>query len=90
MINQLLWSVKGFKTFQAMNIEAISLFFQLCAYLRMKFGNVKWLVGYKLERKSISQKGSFIYNMGRLDFRKEQTFSVITASAKALMGTYLS
>jgi len=33
-------SLKGFQTFQAMNIEVMSLFFQLCAYLRMKFGNV--------------------------------------------------
>jgi len=41
MINRLLRSLKGFKTFQAMNIEPMSLFFQLCAYLRMKFGNVE-------------------------------------------------
>ena len=35
------WPYKGFKTFQAMNIEPVSLFFQLFAHLRMKFGNVE-------------------------------------------------
>jgi len=39
-IDWLLRSLKRFKTFQAMNIEPMFLFFQLCAYLRMKFGNV--------------------------------------------------
>jgi len=51
---------------------------------------LKRLVGYKWERKSITQKDSFIYNIGRFGCRKEQTFAVITASAKALMGLYLS
>jgi len=50
----------------------------------------KQLVRYKFERKSISQKGSFIDNIGRFDFHKEQTLAVITASAKAVMGLYLS
>jgi len=36
------------------------------------------------------QKGSFIYNIGRFGLRKEQTFAVTTASAKALMCLYLS
>jgi len=34
-------ALKGFLKLQAKNIEPVSLFFQLCAYLRMKFGNVE-------------------------------------------------
>jgi len=41
MINQLLRNLKGLKTFEAMSIEPMSLFFQLCAYLHMKFGNIE-------------------------------------------------
>ena len=77
-------------TEQAMNIEPVSLFFQLCAYLRMKFGNVEAVGRIQIGKKSITQKDSFIYNIGRFGFRKEQTFAVITASAKALMGISLS
>jgi len=40
-INRLLQSLKGFKTFEAMNIEQMSLFFQLSTYLCMKFGNIE-------------------------------------------------
>jgi len=32
---------KGYETFQAMYIKPTSLFFQLFAHLRMKFGNVE-------------------------------------------------
>jgi len=66
----------------------MSLFFPLCAYLRMKSGNVEAVGRIQICKKKISQS-SFIYNIGRFGFRKEQTFA-ITASAKALMGLYLS
>jgi len=72
-----------------MNIEAVSLFFQLCAHLRMKFGNVE-AVGRIQRGKKHLTKSSFIHNIGRFGFRKEQTFALITASAKALMGLYFS
>jgi len=36
---------------------------------------LKRLVGYKLERKSISQKGNFIYKIGRFVFEKNKLCS---------------
>jgi len=54
----------------------------------MKSGNVEAVGRIQICKKKISQS-SFIYNIGRFGFRKEQTFA-ITASAKALMGLYLS
>jgi len=73
-----------------MNIEPVSLFFELCAYLRMKFGNVEADDRIQIGKKNITHKDSFVYNIGTFGCRKEQTFAVITASAKALMSLYLS
>jgi len=56
-----------------MNIEPVSLVFQLCAYLRMKFGNDeagRIQIGRK---KHLTEWQRFIYNIGRHGFRKKQT-----------------
>jgi len=88
-INRLLQSLKGFKTFQAMNVEPMSLFFQLCAYLCMKFGNDEVVCRMQIKKKKHLTKRQ-LHLQHRFGFRKEQTFAVITASAKALIGLYLS
>jgi len=52
-----------------MNIEPVSLFFQLCAW---NLATLKRLIGYKFERKNISRKGTSIENIGRFELWKEQ------------------
>jgi len=39
-----------------MNVEPVSLFFQLCAYLRMKFGNVEAIDGLQIRKKKYIEK----------------------------------
>ena len=52
-----------------MNIEPVSLFFQLCAW---NLATLKRLIGYKFERKNISRKGTSIENIRRFELWKEQ------------------
>jgi len=57
--------------------------FNLFVYTR-NLATLKWLGGYKFERKNISQKGSSVENNGR--FLKRTKITMNTASNKALMG----
>jgi len=60
-----------------MNIEQVSLFFQFCAYLCMKFGNAEAVGRIQIGKKKHHTKHSFIYNIGRFGCRKEVWLSQV-------------
>jgi len=56
---------------QKLQYISLAVFIQLGACLHMKFGNVEAVATLFLKKKT-SRKGSFIENIGRFDFHKQQ------------------